>query len=163
MHSTARDTDGSIVEIHEIDTVEIHAKDSGDDCDSGYGGGTLLFVGLLSLLGGAFAGASWMHQKMARGAMPSDVLGRRGENLKTPHPKFFKVIRDPEFGRLLRVNDHDVVHQSGPVFAWIDEDQDPPVIRVANLYTGQEYSKTYPNTNALEEDFDYNIVPALDR
>ncbi len=154
------DAAGQIYETEEDATKQVHTERA--EQDQGFSGASLFFTGVISFVLGGIVVAYAAKQTVARGTDFRYLADRLASDPRMPDAKFKKVVRDPEFGNLLRVNGFDVVASSGPVFAWLDDVSDPPVIRAANLFTGQEYPKTFKTQAALETNFDTVVVPYLD-
>lgn len=154
------DASGQVYNTQEEPVKRVHAESS--EQKQGFSGVSLFFTGLISFVIGGVAGAYAAKQVVARGSDLRYIADQLASDPRLPHPNFKKVIRDPEFGQLMRVNGFDVVASSGPVFAWLDDVSDPPVIRAANLFTGKEYPKTFKTQEDLETHFDTDVVPYLD-
>lgn len=145
----------------DADQLSVKAADtsSSEETKSGFSGWTVLFGVVVGTALGALGATYVVKDTFARGASVKDILKQwRNEGFGLAHEKYKTLDRDRR-GRLSHVNGHEVVAQSGPVFAY---EEAPGDYRAANIVTGHEWPIHYPSVKDLEAVFKYDIVPNLD-
>lgn len=142
-------------------SIQVASGDEEKESSKGFSGWTVFFSLLGGITIGSVATIYAAKNTFARGSSLKDFADQwRREGFGQAHEKFRDVRRSTTDGRLEFVNGHKVVNQRGPVFAYHDEGHND--YRAANIVTGQYYDKSYPTEEAIDADFKYDIVPALD-